>query len=81
MSKDAKTAPKKAETVSPVFALHKINGLPAQRIFRPESKEQLDELFRLEAVRELTEAEAALFEKTEAAAPKKSAGADDDVVG
>ena len=80
MSKETnKPAAKKSE-VAPVFALHKINGLPAQRIFRPDSKEQRDELFALEAVRDLTEAEAALFEKQEAATAKKPA-ADEDLAG
>ena len=52
----------------PVYALHRINGtIEPGTLFRPANANDRKELEQLEAVRELTEAEAAIFEKTEAA--------------
>jgi hypothetical protein len=45
----------------PVYALAKIDGQPSRRIFTPETAEKLAELRRLGAVRDLTEAEAAVY--------------------
>jgi hypothetical protein len=50
-----------ATELVPVFALNRINGKPAERIFTPDSIEQLNELRQLGAVRNLTAAEAAIF--------------------
>jgi len=61
-------APKPAATekVQPVVAVARINGtvLPGT-MFRPASAKQLAELVALNAVRDLNEAEAALFDKTD----------------
>lgn len=64
-SKKTDDAPTATETVKPVVAVHRINGtiLPGT-MFRPTAA-QLVELEKLKAVRDLNEAEAALFEKTE----------------
>lgn len=64
--KPAVAAAPTAQVVKPVVAVHRINGtiLPGT-MFRPTSAAQLAELEKLNAVRDLNEAEAALFEKTD----------------
>lgn len=61
------------KTIEPVFALHritygKVQTAPPNAIFIPVSEAEREELFKLNAVRELTEQEAKLFAAEPAAA-------------
>ena len=61
----------------PVYALNRINGdIEPGTIFVPSSEQDLADLEAFGAVRDLTEAEAALFEKT-----GSTAAADEDALG
>lgn len=63
-------SPKATKKTAPFYALHTIDGgdeyggASPGSIVRAASDAQRDELFKLEAARELTDAEAALAEKT-----------------
>jgi hypothetical protein len=60
--------PKAVVKGDPCVAVHRINGvIEPGTPFRPESPEQRKELVDLAAIRDLTEAEALLFERMEAA--------------
>lgn len=67
---EAAAAPKANNKTAPFYALHTIDGgdeyggASPGSIVRAASAQQRDELFTLEAARELTDAEAALAEKT-----------------
>ena len=77
--KPAATPQAKAEKVEPAFALHQITygknltAVPGS-LFTPTSVAERKELVDLEAIRDLTEAEQAVFEKMAAATS-------DDVIG
>jgi len=72
--------------VAPAYALHCINfTIQPDQIFVPNTQQERDELLALEAIRELSDAEATVFAQQQAAAaPKKgrtTAPASDDVIG
>lgn len=75
--------------MKPLYAIYKIDGQPSKTFYTPKSKEQREELLRIGAARELTDAELALVgwsdanEKKPAAKTPKStvASTDSDVIG
>jgi len=73
-AKPAADKPAAEAKVKPAYALHRINGkIEPGTMFRPTSATERDELVNLEAIRDLNEAEALVFEKTEGAAPAPDA--------
>lgn len=71
-------AQKPAPKAEPCVAVHRINGtIEPGTPFRPASVDQRKELVGLHAIRDLTEAEALLFERLEAAQADSTAEAED----
>lgn len=67
----------KPEPVQPAYALHRVNGtIEPGTPFRPATQRDRDELLELEAIRDLTDDEAALFEKLEQAEQPEPAAED-----